>query len=138
VGLPGDRIQMKEGQFFINDQKVARKRLEDADRAAACAIDRDSKVMRWRETLPNGVSYDTLDCVDSGFYNNTNIYVVPPDHIFVLGDNRDNALDRSLSSVLAATGYVPLENVVGRVGMIYFSVTAKGDVRSERIGKVVR
>jgi len=128
VGLPGDRIQMKQGQLFINGQGVSRERLEDTDLADACGLDPGTKVKRWRETLPGGASYDTLDCVDNGFYDNTNIYTVPPDHIFVLGDNRDNSVD---SRLLANIGYVPLENVVGRVGVIFFSK------HSERIGGAV-
>ena len=134
VGLPGDRIQMKDGQLYINDTPVVRERLADVARTNACG-EGWSGAKRWRETLPNGASYDTLDCVDNGFYDNTVVYTVPPDHIFVLGDNRGNSLD---SRVLSSVGYVPLENVVGRAGMIFFSVTAEGRARSERIGKVVR
>ncbi len=75
------------------------------------------KTKRWRETLPNGVSHETLDCVDNGFYDNTNVYTVPSGRLFLLGDNRDNSTD---SRVLSAIGYVPLENI--RAAMIFFSV----------------
>jgi signal peptidase I len=70
------------------------------------------------------VSYETLDCVDNGFYDNTNVYTVPPDHYFMMGDNRDNSTD---SRVLSAVGYVPFENIVGRAQMIFFSVTGTDD-----------
>jgi len=44
---------------------------------------------RWRETLPNGVSYTTLSLVDNGLYSNTSVYLVPPGHYFMMGDNRE-------------------------------------------------
>jgi signal peptidase I len=96
-------------------------------------------VKRWRETLPEGASYETLDCVDRGFYDNTNVFTVPAGHLFVLGDNRDNSTD---SRVLSAVGYIPLENVIGRVGMIFFSRDVGGGapavIRYDRIGTVVQ
>ncbi len=115
VGLPGDRIQMKEGQLYINDKPVARQRLPDFV-GDACGTEPIAKVKRWRETLPNGISYETLDCIDNGFYDDTNVYTVPADHFFMMGDNRDNSTD---SRVQSAVGYIPLENLVGRLGLIF-------------------
>ena len=73
IGLPGDRIQMKDGLLYINDVPVKRERLVRFHRRGAlrlrCAT---ARVKRWKETLPNGVTYETLDCVDNGFYDNTN------------------------------------------------------------------
>ncbi|MFX6751306.1 signal peptidase I, partial [Acinetobacter baumannii] len=84
-----------------------------------CGSDATARVKRWKETLPNGVSYETLDCVDVGFYDNTNVYTVPAGHFFMMGDNRDNSTD---SRVPSAVGYVPLENIIGRAQMIFFSI----------------
>ena len=139
VGLPGDRIQMKEGELYINGTPVKRERVADFEESDVCGGGAP-KVQRWRETLPEGASYETLDCVDRGYYDNTSVFTVPAGHLFVLGDNRDNSTD---SRVLTAVGYIPLENVVGRIGMIFFSRDAGGNdmqpaIRYGRIGMVVR
>lgn len=139
VGMPGDRIQMRQGLLYINDVAVKREKLEDFV-GDACRTGAAVKVKRWRETLPNGVSLETLDCVENGFYDNTPVYTVPAGHYFMLGDNRDNSSD---SRVLSAVGYVPLENIVGRAAMIFFSRVSvpKGTAsmsRPERVGLMVR
>jgi signal peptidase I len=102
-----------------------------------------TRVKRWKETLPNGVAYESLDCVDSpDFPDTTKVYEVPPGDFFMMGDNRDNSSDSRVF------GYVPLENLVGRAQMIFFSI-AEGEhawmiwrwpvaVRWNRIFKIVR
>jgi signal peptidase I len=117
VGLPGDRIQMINGLLHINGAPVKRERIEDF-------IDTDESgkarpVKRWRETLPNGVSYTTIEMLENGFYANTPVYEVPAGHFFTMGDNRDNSTD---SRVLSQVGYVPLENLIGRAQLIFFSI----------------
>jgi signal peptidase I len=117
IGLPGDRIQMIDGVLHINGQAVKRERI--ADWVSEEPDGRKQRIKRWRETLPNGVSYETLDLVDNGFYDNTQVYQVPEGHYFMMGDNRDNSTD---SRVLSAVGYVPFENLIGRAEIIFFSV----------------
>jgi signal peptidase I len=114
IGMPGDRIQMIDGVLQINGTPVKRERLPDW-------VDPDSgqKVRQWRETLPNGVTYETLDLQDRGMLDNTQVYVVPADNYFMMGDNRDNSTD---SRVLNQVGYVPFENIVGKAQIIFFSV----------------
>jgi signal peptidase I len=140
VGLPGDRIQMKQGELFINGAAVKREPLaDDVAQQDACGSEAQGHVKRWRETLPNGVSYETLDCLDRGPLDNTDVYTVPEGHFFALGDNRDNSTD---SRVLSAVGYIPFDHLIGRVSVIFFSRTEDDRtaprVRLERIGHVVR
>jgi signal peptidase I len=75
IGLPGDKVQMREGLLYINDVPVKRERLADfKDDETAGGYGK-----RWRETLPNGVSYETRDLNDNGFLDNTKVFEVPPD-----------------------------------------------------------
>jgi signal peptidase I len=135
VGLPGDRIQMKDGQLYINDAPVKRESLASFVGDDVCGTTTVS-IKRWRETLEDGTSYETFDCIDNGYYDNTIVYKVPAGNYFMLGDNRDNSTD---SRVLAAVGYVPFDNVVGRVGMIFFSSPPRsGQLRFSRLGTFVR
>ena len=120
IGLPGDQIQMIDGLPYINGVAVKRERAEDY-------IDPDEgprpvRVKRWRETLPNGVSYYTLDRIEHSEYDTTQPYLVPPGHFFMMGDNRDNSLDSRVPPTSGGVGYVPFENLIGRAQIIFFSI----------------
>src|SRR5581483_3986027 len=116
IGLPGDRIQMIDGVLHINGVAVKRERVEDF-------IDIDetghaTRVRQWRETLPNGVTYKTLDLPYNLQADNTDVYHVPPNNYFMMGDNRHNSTDSRFPQV----GYVPFQNIIGRAQIIFFSV----------------
>lgn len=115
IGLPGDRIQMREGQLFINGEGVPREQVGEINNPDITELNRPVEV--WRETLPNGVSYDTLDLTPNGIGDNTREFVVPEGHYFMMGDNRDNSTDSRFS-----VGYVPEDHLVGRANIIFFSI----------------
>jgi signal peptidase I len=117
IGLPGDHIQMKQGVLFINGQEVKKLRVEDYVDPHGESGGPGAAVAQFQETLPNGVTYNVLDFGDFS-QDNTDEYVVPADHYFMMGDNRDNSQD---SRFLDKVGYVPLENFMGRADVIFFS-----------------
>ncbi len=142
IGLPGDTIQMIDGVLHINGQAVKRERIDDYIEQSPSGVVR--RVPRYRETLPNGVSYDTLDLTTHGELDNTREYKVPEGHYFMMGDNRDNSQD---SRVLSRVGYVPYENFMGRAEILFFSMKDgtpayqfwrwPWDVRWNRIGRTL-
>ena len=119
IGLPGDRIQMRDGQLFINGEPVKREKVGQIDNPDITEMNRPVDV--YRETLPNGVSYDTLDLSPNAITDNTQEYVVPAGHYFMMGDNRDNSTDSRFPPP-SGVGFVPAENLVGRANIIFFSI----------------
>ena len=115
IGLPGDKIQMISGVLHINGVAVKREKtgvIDDVD-----VTEETGPVDVYRETLPNGVSYDTLDINPASSTDETREFIVPEGHYFAMGDNRDNSSDSRLS-----VGFVPAENLVGRAKRIFFSI----------------
>ena len=124
IGLPGDRIQMKAGQLYINGTVVPRK---DAGQYLAEGDGPRTLLRRYAETLPPANEgkaarvHDILKASDNEPLDNTQEFRIPEGHVFAMGDNRDNSLD---SRVLNAVGFIPIDNLVGRAEFIFFSVNA--------------
>jgi len=140
IGLPGDKVQMINGVLNVNGKPVPKQ--PDGTFTSDYSQDPGTNVPVFRETLDNGVNFDTLDQrVSPG--DNTQEFVVPPGHYFFMGDNRDNSLDSRFD-----VGYVPAENLVGRASVIFFSLGNDTSFREiwkwptnmrwDRIFKVVR
>jgi signal peptidase I len=117
VGLPGDRIQVINGILHINGESVKRDRVEDF--VTTDQFGRQVRVAQYIETLPNGRKHHIIEESDSGSLDNTQVYVVPENHFFAMGDNRDNSLDSRVNSMV---GFVPVENLVGRAEFLFFSI----------------
>ncbi|RFB80075.1 signal peptidase I [Methylovirgula sp. 4M-Z18] len=125
IGLPGDRIQMRQGELYINDTKVPRELV--IEREEDDGSGRMQRVRIYNETLPGGVTHLIQTLGDqSGPANNTEVYTVPPRSVFMMGDNRDNSEDSRMGfGGSDDKDYVPLENFVGRAQIIFFSLNVK-------------
>ena len=129
IGLPDDRIQVTAGHLRINGVPVRRERVADFVGENPCGPEGSSVIgtaKRWRETLPNGVGYETLDCTDRGQLDDTPVFTVPAGHYFMMGDNRDDSFDSRVPEAEGGFGPVPFENVLGRAQFVFFSV-AEGE-----------
>jgi signal peptidase I len=116
IGLPGDRIQLREGQVWING--VAAKIKADGIGEAEDDNGGSEPAHRFIETLPGGVSHPIFKLYDSGRLDNTPEITVPADKLFVMGDNRDNSADSRVPVSQGGVGLLPMDNLVGRVDAI--------------------
>ncbi|HZZ31592.1 MAG TPA: signal peptidase I [Phenylobacterium sp.] len=119
IGIPGDRIQMKHGLLYLNDVQVPRVFKGTFREDSGYGFMHD--VTRYQETLPGGKTYMTNDFGPDGDLDNTDVYVVPEGHYFMMGDNRDNSSDSRVSPEAGGVGYVPAENLEGKAQIILLS-----------------
>jgi signal peptidase I len=118
VGLPGDRIQVRDGLLYVNDAPVKLTPAGDFDE------DDDGRTMPvpvLLEQFASGREHLILDRTNAGSLDNTGVYLVPPDHVFAMGDNRDNSLDSRVQNV----GFIPVQNLIGRAEILFFSVNGE-------------
>ena len=135
IGLPGDRIQMRDGLLYINDEPVEIQPdgtfSEPMERQgpegslphcsnAPVGIGGTCEKQRAVETLPGGVSHTILD-IGRQSLDNTGVFNVPEGHYFFMGDNRDNSTDSRVPQIGGGVGFVPYENLIGRADRIMFS-----------------
>ena len=143
IGLPGDKVQIVNKDLYLNDVKIKRKKL-DISPNIFCGKE-ILKINAYEETLPNGKKYIAVYKKD-GTMVNTDEFIVPDDHYFFLGDNRDCSKD---SRFLSSVGYVHYNNLVGKARIIFFSNDKKKGsflkfwnwnktIRNERILKKIK
>ena len=115
IGLPGDQVQFLDSNLYINNSEVIKSRLSSSDKIYCGTYDFD--VYTFEENLPNGIKHKSV-YLKNFPYDNSDPFVVPDEHYFFLGDNRDCSKD---SRFLSSVGYVHKDNLVGKAQFIFFS-----------------
>jgi len=113
IGLPGDRIQMRDGRLYINDVAV---KLESAGEGVSESSSSGEMLpaMRYVETLPGGVKHPILKLRWGALLDDTQVFTVPAAHLFMMGDNRDDSLDSRVDPADGGVGFVPVENLMAK------------------------
>ncbi len=116
IGLPGDHVQMIAGHLQVNGKDITLK--PDGMGMVEGEDGRMMQAQRYIETLPNGVKHPIFKWTWNGPLDDTEDFVVPAGHIFMMGDNRDNSLDSRVAAADGGVGFVPVENLVGRAEFV--------------------
>lgn len=118
IGLPGDRIQMAGGRLYINDKLVEREKIAEEDWVVE--VEGLVHYTKYLETLPNGVQHLIYEQGDNKILDDTDVFTVPENHYFMMGDNRDNSSDSRIF------GFVPAQNLEGKARFIFYSNNGTG------------
>jgi signal peptidase I len=136
IGLPGDKIQMKEGVLYINGAMVPQEPagvfeevnepqgpMRNRPRCENGAVGEGGICTKSRfiETLPEGRKHNILNIDPAGFGDNTDVFTVPEGQYFFMGDNRDNSQDSRYAQAAGGVGFVPVEYLIGRADRVIFS-----------------
>lgn len=125
IGLPGDKIQVRGGVLYVNGESAERVQVEGYFEDEPGNSNPPEGFDRYLETLPeDGPTYTVLDLVERGSLDNTRVFEVPAGHVFAMGDNRDNSLDSRTNNV----GMIPIENLIGRAELIFFSTNGSASL----------
>ena len=115
IGLPGDKIQFIDSNLYLNNSEILKSKINN--KTTIFCGNKRVDVFSFKENLPNGLNYKTV-YFKNGSFQNSDIFVVPKDNYFFLGDNRDCSKD---SRYLSSVGYVHKDNLVGKAQFIFFS-----------------
>ena len=115
IGLPGDSVQFVESNLYLNNSEILKSRISKNDKIF-CG-EKEIEVFTFEEILPNGKKYISVYLKNYSFQN-SDPFIIPKDHYFFLGDNRDCSRD---SRFLTSVGYVHKDNLVGKAQFIFFS-----------------
>jgi len=125
IGLPGDKVQMIAGRLYINGAVVEREAI--APYTIEGQLGKPVQAAHYIETLPGGASYEIVEIQGGkGFLADTPLFETPPEHYFVMGDNRDNSTDSRVPPEKGGVGFVPRDNLEGRAARVIFSAASRG------------
>ena len=116
IGLPGDTLQMVAGHVVINGEELALR--PDGEDAVESRGGGNENLERFIETLPGGYEHPIVKRGWNGYLDNTGVYTIPPDRLFMMGDNRDNSSDSRVPPSANGPGLVPVENLIGRADAV--------------------
>ncbi len=120
IGLPGDKIKLKEGRLYINGSEVERHQSDDF--VLRTDTGNAERYRQYEEILPNGVKHKILEISDHEMHDDFDEIEVPKGNYFMMGDNRDRSDDSRVN-----VGFVPAENLEGKARFLFFSHNAEDD-----------